>query len=488
MRFSLKFIIGLLLFLAGLGAAGSGVKTLQSSLADRRAATADKPAERRERVFTVATDRIENTEVRPEIVAYGEIRSWRTLELRASSGGYIVDLSDNFRDGVEVEKGAFLFRIDTKEYAAAEADARAGVAEAEADLREAIQGVEVSKRELAAADTQRNLRATALARQQDLLSRGVATSSVVEEAEMAMASAEQTAASRAQMLLTSQIKIDRNKLRLERSQIALSEAQRDLQETEHRAPFSGLISDVTVALGGLATPNERLGLLIDPTALEAVFRVTNAQFARLLDEDRVLRKMDIGVTLELDDIPLALPGVIDRAGAVVESGETGRLIYAKLSLETASLLRPGDFVTVTIEEPPLRGVASVPAAAVTEEGELLIVNDDRLEAITVRVLRRMANNVVIADAPDNAVYVTDRAPQLGKGVKVKVIENGAAPAPADKPADLVDLEPEKQEKMIAWVEANTKMPAEMKSRVLKRLRSGKAPQRMIDRISQRMGG
>lgn len=486
MRFSLKFIVGLLLFLAGLGAAGYGVKTLQNGLAERRAEAANKPTERRERVFSVVAGQIDNTEVRPEIKAYGEIRSWRTLEIRSSSGGHIVELADEFRDGVLVDEGAFLFRIDPKEFIAAEADARAAVSEAEADLSEAIQGVEVAKRELAAADTQRDLRSSALTRQQDLLRRGVATSSLVEEAEMSLASAEQTAASRSQMLLTSEIKIDRNRLRLERAQIALSEAQRDLEGTEHRAPFTGLVSDVQIALGGLTTPNEMLGQLIDPTALEAAFRVTNAQFARLLDETGALRKIPVAVSLELDDKPLIVPGVIERAGAVIEAGETGRLIYAKVQAKAATLLRPGDFVSISITEPPLTNVARLPASAVTEEGELLLVEGDRLAPVTVRILRRVGDDVVVAGAPDSATYAVERSPQLGKGVKVKVIGEDAAPAPAV--ADLVTLDPEKQEKMIAWVEANKRMPAEMKSRVLKRLRTGKAPQRMVDRISQRMGG
>ena len=487
MRFSLRFFIGLLLFLAGLGAAGFGVKTLQDGLADRREAAAAKPAEKRERVFSVVTGRVENTEIAPEITAYGEIRSWRTLEIRASSGGYIVDLADEFRDGVAVEKGAFLFRIDPKEFIAAEADARAAVAEAEADLREALQGVEVAKRELAAADTQRDLRSSALTRQQDLRRRGVATSSVVEEAEMSLASAEQTAASRAQMLLASEIKIDRNELRLQRANIALSEAQRALEETEHQAPFAGLVSDVNVVLGGLVTPSERVGLLIDPTALEAAFRVTNAQFARLLDEKGELRKIEVTISLELDDKPLLVGGVIDRAGAVIEEGETGRLIYAKIKGSSATLLRPGDFVTVSIIEPPLENVARLPAAAVTEEGELLLVQDERLSAVTVRILRRTGDDVVVSGAPDDAVYVAERSPQLGRGVKVKVIGEGA-PTPQTGAGDLVELDPESQQKMIAWVEANRRMPEEMKARILKRLRTGKAPQRMIDRLNQRMGG
>ena len=79
MRFSLKFIVGFLLFLVGLGAAGYGVKTLMDGLAERRTAAAAKPAERRERLFSVVAGQIENTEITPEITAYGESRSWRTL-------------------------------------------------------------------------------------------------------------------------------------------------------------------------------------------------------------------------------------------------------------------------------------------------------------------------------------------------------------------------------------------------------------------------
>lgn len=487
MRFSIKFLLGFLLFLAGAGAVGYGAVTLTESLQEQRTKAETRAPEKRERVFAVSAGVIQNQDLSPTITAYGEIRSWRTLELRASSGGYIVELADTFRDGEAVDADAFLFRIDPTDYVAAAADARAAVAEAEADLSEAVQGLEVGKRELAAADMQRDLRASALNRQQDLLRRGVATSSVVEEAEMSLASAEQTAASRSQMLLASQIKIDRNRLRLERARIAQEEAERNLAETEHLAPFRGLISDVTAALGGLATPNERLALLIDPTALEAVFRLTNAQFARLLDDNGQLRSIDLTITLELDDTPLLVQGVIDRAGATVGEGKTGRQIFAKLSLDDATLLRPGDFVSVTITEPPLSNVALAPASAVTEEGEILLITDDlRLEAAQTRILRRVGEDVILADAPEGARYATDRSPQLGKGVKVRIIgDNDAAPVPAP---DLVSLDPSQQEKMIAFVQANTRMPEKMKNRILTRLRTGKAPQRMVDRLTARMGG
>ena len=75
---------------------------------------------------------------------------------------------------------------------------------------------------------------------------------------MAFAAAEQTVASRAQMRLAAEAKIERTTLRVKRAEITLANAERALTETTHRAPFDGLLTDVTAVLGGLATPNERL--------------------------------------------------------------------------------------------------------------------------------------------------------------------------------------------------------------------------------------
>ncbi|MEM8755768.1 MAG: HlyD family efflux transporter periplasmic adaptor subunit, partial [Pseudomonadota bacterium] len=343
-----------------------------------------------------------------------------------------------------------------------------------------------------AAETQRDLRAAALDRRAGLLGRGVSTSAEVEEAELALAAAEQSAASRAQATLAAAMRIERSELRRQRAEIALEEARRDLAEIDHRAGFDGLLSDVTAVLGGLVTPNERLGLLIDPTALEAVFRVSNAQYARLLDGRGALKPTPLTVTLELDETPLTVGGVVDRSSAVIDGGETGRLVFARLDLESASLLRPGDFVHVSIAERALDRVATLPAAAVTESGELLVLDaGDRLRAAKVRILRRIGDEVIVAGAPDGARYVRARAPQLGAGVKVRPLGGPDRDAPAsggvDDPQLLVDLAPDRRDRLIGFVEQSEKMSAEAKMRVLSTLRTGRAPADLLERIERGMG-
>ncbi len=484
MRFVMRALTGVALMALTLGLLVYGGISVYQTMVARGLDGAQRAAPE-ERVFAVDTGIIRNTDIAPEIVAYGEIRSWRTLELRANSGGRLVELSDRFRDGARVAAGDLLFSISTDEYDAAVSDSRAALAEAEADLAEARQAVEVQLREMQASETQRDLRQLALTRRRDLLNRGVSTAAEVEEAEMAYAAAEQTVAGRAQAMLAARIRIDRTALRLDRARIALAEAERDLAETEHRAPFTGLIGDVTAVLGALATTNERLGVLVDPLSLEAVFRVTNAQYARMLGDDGTLRPIALTVRLDLDDRPLTVTGTVSRASAIVGEDAAGRQVYARLDVTDATLLRPGDFVTVTITEPVLQDVARLPAAAVTEGGEILLLGEGgRLAAQNVRILRRQADSVIVADAPEGARYVRTRAPQLGAGIRARGLDD----APVDAGDDtVVDLDPVRQQRLIGLVEQNETMPADMKVRILGALRSGRAPAELIDRIEGRAG-
>lgn len=495
-RFLMRSILGLGLFAAAIAVvAFSALSFFAAQSANKGERVRAAPTER---VFAADIGVIENGTVQPKITAYGDIRSWRSLELRAATGGFVDELSPVFRDGEAVAKGDFLFRMAPDEAKGVVEDAQAALDEARADLAEAEASVSVSQQELTAAETQRDLRKASLERREGLRSRGVSTAAEVEEAELAFAAAAQTVASRVQMLLAAEVRIERSKTRVRRAEIALANAERKLAETEQVAPFSGLLTDVSAVLGGLVSPNERLGVLIDPSALEAVFRVTNAQYARLLDDQGALKNVPVSVTLELDDAPFTTTGYIARTGAVVESGQTGRLVFARLELSDASLFRPGDFVTIGIDEPPLENVARVPASAVFENGEMLVVGpDDRLAAIFVRILRRQADDVIVADAPEGANYVRERSPQLGAGIKVRPLvaetssEEQASAEPGGDRSDgavaMVDLEPARQQRLLGFIEQSERMPTDMKVRVLSALRSGRAPADMIERIEARMG-
>lgn len=95
--------------------------------------------------------------------------------------------------------------------------------------------------------------------------------------------------------------------------------------------------------------------------------------------------------------------------------------------------------------------------------------------------------------------VINPQPQLGVGVKVavndagRVDKNAVSTADSLKPDDrgtdgeLIDIEPDRRSRLIAAVEANTRIPSDRRESILKALQQDQVPRRMIDRIESRLG-
>ncbi len=484
MRFLTRSLVGLFLLALSAGllllAAGNVMRAI-----DARGDDNGRTRAAQEREFAVNVDTLTAQAVSPIIIAYGEVESARTLEIRPATSGQILEMSDGFQDGGSVTEGETLFVIDPADAQADLELAQNERAEARAELDEAVLALELANADVSAAEAQRDLRAAALTRQEDLLARGAGTSAATETAALSLSAAEQTLVNRRQALATAKARIDRARITLERREISVTAAERALADTRLTAPFSGLVSEVSSVRGRLVNANEKLGVLIDPDALEVAFRVSNAQFARLIDEAGTLRPVSVTATLALEDIPITVTGQVVRVGAEVGTGQTGRLIYAALNAGGTAALRPGDFLTVRITEPEIADVAVIPATAASNDGRILLIGEgDRLEEAEVTILRRQADSLIIGDAPFGREYATERLPQIGAGIKVRPVRPGAEMAGPE----MIRLDPERRARLIVAVEANTRMPAEARERVLNRLAEDEVPAETVARIEARMGG
>jgi hypothetical protein len=481
MRFLTRSLLGLMLLVASLGLLGLAIATVWQAALERDRAQGGRPPAA-ERVFAVNVAPLERTEVRPVLTAYGDLQSANQLELRAATGGTVTELAPGFRDGGRAAAGDLLFRVDPAAYETELALAESDLEDARAEQAEAEIGLGLAREELAAAERQRDLHAQAVTRAEDLRGRGVGMAADLETAELALASAEQLVSGQRLAAAQAEARISRAAIATRRAQIARDEAARALADTVFHAPFDGVLAEVAAVRGRLVSANEKLGLLIDPGSLEVAFRVSNAEYARLANARGGLPPLDVMASLEVDGIELAMPGTIDRAGAQTTSGQTGRLIYARLDEGPEGLLRPGDFLTVRVSEPVLRDVATVPATAVSAAGGLLLLGpDDRLEEVAVRVLRRQGDDVIVGDAPFGRTYVAERLPQLGTGVRVRPVTPGEAGAAA-MADEMVRLTPERRATLAAAVRDNAAMPAEIKQRILAALDADEVPRQMVDRL------
>lgn len=487
MRFLRQSMTGLFLMAAALGLlvyAGS----LVGDAIETRMAREPRVPQVRERVFAVDVVTPRPETVTPVLTAFGEVQSRRTLDVRAAASGTVVALSDKFVEGGQVMAGEDLVRIDPADAQSALDRAEADLMDARAEAREAARALTLAQDELEAAREQAVLRERALQRQLDLEERGVGTAALVETAELAASTARAAVLTRRQAVAQAEARVDQAATRISRAEIARAEARRRLDDTVIRAGFSGTLSEVTLVEGGLVSVNERLARLIDPAALEVAIRLSTTQYARLLDAEGRLIEAPVSARLELFGTGLTATGRLGRDSGAVGEGQTGRQVFA--SLDDPRGMKPGDFVTVEIEEPPLDRVVRLPATALDASGEVLVVGaEDRLEAMPVTLLRRQGDEVLVRGRGlSGARVVSARTPLLGAGVKVRPLDDAATRESEPEPEAMLELSEERRAKLVAFIEGNTMLPAEARDRILSQLQQPEVPAQMVERIESRMGG
>ena len=133
-------------------------------------------------------------------MAYGEAKSWRSLELRAASSGRLIFLSKNFREGGMVSTGETLFKIDPREADDLVKVADVNLLEARAELSEAQSALALVHSDLSYSEEQLKLRLTAVTRQKSLNDSGIVTAAAVENSELLLSNAYQAVSSKKNLL------------------------------------------------------------------------------------------------------------------------------------------------------------------------------------------------------------------------------------------------------------------------------------------------
>ncbi len=478
MRFLLRALLGLALLAIVVGLLVGSGGVLISSLKDRDSGGARRGGDK-ERAYAVNVRTLSSGDAQPMTQVYGEVISGRTLELRASTAGAIVELSPRFQEGRSIGAGELLFQTDPANQLADRALVEAEFAESFAELADAKASLALAKDEVVAAQRQYSLRQQSVERQISLKSKGVGSDSAIENAELSLSTAEQAVLTKRLSLNQAQARLSRAEISLQRIQINLDEAIRKLEETTVTAKFAGVLTEVNAVLGGLVNANERLGRLIDPNAMEISFRVSNRTFSQLMSNPAGLNSAKIEIVF--GGITVASDLTIDRVGAAVAEGQTGRELFSQLRRQDLDRLRPGDFVSIYIKEARLENVVVVPSTAISSDNTLLLVDEgSRLSSHTVRVLRWQKDELIVeGEGLEGKNLVLERAPQLGTGIKVEVRQTNG---PVFKEKKLVELSDLEKDQIRAALETNKRIPKAGKTKILKRLEAKTIPEEAAQRL------
>jgi len=491
MNFLLRSFLGLIILSITSGFLIFGSFVLIEAL-KKRSEKSDNRRFQKERVFAVNVETLNKQIASPKILSYGEIYSKRMLEIRPLVSGRLDYVSEKFVEGGYVKSGDILFRLNQKDYLNELEIAEIDLEDTKAQLSEAISKLDYANLEFEVSESQLNLRKNALDRQTQLAESGLITSSQLENTQLAYSSSKQQFLNKQNLVKSSKNAIDKLKIQLKRRSISIDKAKRNLDETEIKAPFDGIIASVNILPGSVINKNEKLGTLLDPNSLEVMFNLSANEFARVIDKDGKLLNLDITAYLKLSNKDIPFSGKIERINPEIINIGSGRKLFASINLGENKTLRPGDFVVLEIKEPSLKNITVLPSSAVTIDGKIFILEEDnRLKEIEVTILRRQGNEVIVSGAPTDKEYVMQRSPQLGNGLKIKPLRKKdreiSNSVNLSKNNELVTISPEKQKKLINILDKLDRMPKSVKDRLYEEINSGKIKAKTLKRLEKNMG-
>jgi HlyD family secretion protein len=345
-------------------------------------------------VYRVQHGRVEQTVTNSKA---GTVKVRKRANLSPEIGGRVVYL--DAEEGQRVRKGQLLLRLDDTEYKASLLLAEKAAEAAAASMREACVSADLARKEW-----QRN---------QTLHQQGIVSDAILDES----SNRYEAARSRCE---AAQADASRARANVEVSRAAL-------KKTEVRAPFDGIIVEVTTEIGEWVTPSPP-GLPIPPVI--DMLDETGIYVEAPIDEtDAAKLRTGQPTRISLDPYPdQTFPGTLTRMAPFVRDVEgQNRTVDVEAEFqdrEFSKKLLPGTSADIEVILNSRENVLRIPAYALMEGSQVLMLVKDTLQARKVKTGLRNWDYVEIVEGLKEGDMITtslERA-EVKEGIKVKVTE------------------------------------------------------------------
>jgi RND family efflux transporter MFP subunit len=354
----------------------AGGNTAATSDGDRKAAAADtgaaneKPAERKERAVSVDASAAIRGDLVVPVSAEGTVRSLHSAEIKVEISGRIASIAA--KEGQSVPKGSLILRLDSREYEVAADEARSRYLQALSALAVEEDSVEVVER---STELQQKIREL-----ENLERQG----SITREERLAQEVALDVEALRGGAFRTDMVA---TRSGVTAARAALERAYLNLERTEIRAPFTGVVSGLRLSAGEQMIAGQTVCSLVNNIELEAVVGVLEADIGHLKSGGRALLVLTaLGDTLET------------RVGVISpQFDRSTRTCDVILPISNArGRIRPGMFVRAIIAGETLENRLLVPREAIlTRDGRPLLFKAENDRAMWLYVELGRQNDTLV---------------------------------------------------------------------------------------------
>lgn len=378
---------------------------------------------KQERAYNVTTVEAQPGDVRPRLTLYGTTVAGRQVEIRARVAGPVIETSPALVEGGLIAKGETLLAIDPFDYRNALAESEAQLAETRARIGELEASIASETVSLGHARAQLKLSIEDLERAEPLAKRGAVTERTVDERQQVVLQRRQAADQLANSIKVWEARVAQSRAAADRLEAAIARARRRIEETRLEAPFNAYVAEVTTQVGRMIGANDKIATLIDRDWIEVRFALTDAQYGRMVAGEGSLVGRKVDVEWVLGGNTFTYSAKVERIGARVTSEAGGVEVLARIEDPSRPVqLRPGAFVTATLDDVLYRGVVRLPGSSLYDRDTVYVVENGRLAARKVSLVGSAGADILVeGDLKAGEVVLETRISTPGTGVAVREV-------------------------------------------------------------------
>ena len=375
----------------------------------------------RVQIWPVAVEPARFSDYQPRMRLYGHTIAGRKVDLRALTGGEIIEIGPGLRDGGVVAKGDPLLKIDRFQFEGALIEAKAGLAEARARYREIEATIASEQDALKRSREQLVIAKRDLERAIPLADRGTVSQKTADDRRMIVSEREQSVELRANNLEVQQARAEQQRAIINQFDWRVRQAQRSLTDTQLKAPFDAYVTQVNAEVGRLVNVNDAVATLLDSGWIEVRFTLTNSQYGRIVSHEGGVEDRLVDVLWHIGDGPARYEAKIERVAAEINAETGGVDVYARiLEPRKPIAIRPGAFVEVLVKDRKFSKVVKLPQTALYGGDTVYVVENERLSLRKVDLVGASGADILVrGDLKAGEHVMTTRLSKAEPGLRVR---------------------------------------------------------------------
>jgi len=331
------------------------------------------------------------------------------------------------REGHQVTKGQILISLDKREINSRVQQRQADVAELSALRKAEYNRFNADQRSLIEEQRLLKVAKDALARQQRLKSANLVAQERLEQAESDVAQRALLVSARQQAVDDHPNRLNQLSARVKRANAALKDAQRDLERSDIKSPFNGLVTDILVAPGERVQLGQVVAGVYDSQQLEVRAQLPDKFLAIVRASLSRGESVTASSLYQGSQVELTLNRIAGQTNA-----SAGGVDAYFTPLENDTPLTLNSTLRLNVALPALDNTVTLPVSALYGTNRVYRITDERIDAVTINVVGNQADakgktRVIIEKGAlqDGERIVTTQLPSAISGMKVQLRENAS---------------------------------------------------------------